>query len=121
MNRPPFNLDRTEQDGIAVLAVAGDVDVDTAWRLREDLTTLLTERDAVVDMSAVEFLDSTGLGVLVAGYRQARNRDHRMALAGAPQRVLDILELTQLTTLFALYDDVPAAAEGLLSEAPSAG
>lgn len=115
MNRPPFALARDDRDSLAVLTVAGDIDVDTAWRLREELTTVLAEQDAIVEMSGVEFLDSTGLGVLVAGYRQGRNSGHRMAIAGAPQRVLDILELTRLTTIFALYPDLDAAADGLLS------
>jgi anti-sigma B factor antagonist len=117
MNRPPFALRRDEHDGLAVLTVVGDIDIDTAWRLREELTTNLSQHDVIVEMSGVEFLDSTGLGVLVAGYRQARNADHRMAIAAAPQRVLDMLELTRLTTLFALYQDLPAAAEGLLEAA----
>ncbi len=115
MNRPPFALSREDRDGLAVLTVSGDIDVDTAWRLREELTTLLAGQDVVVEMSEVEFLDSTGLGVLVAGYRQARSSGHQMAIAGAPQRVLDILELTRLTTIFALYPDLPAATEGLLA------
>ncbi|GAA3517242.1 STAS domain-containing protein [Actinocatenispora rupis] len=114
MNRPPFALDRADRGQIAVLRVAGDVDVDTAWRLREELTTIMAEQDAIVEMSDVSFLDSTGLGVLVAGYRQGRNAGHRMAIASAPQRVLDILELTQLTTIFALYPDLDAATDGLL-------
>lgn len=111
MNRPPFDLSRADRDGIAVLAVSGDVDVDTAEPLREQLTGLLSERDAVVDLSGVLFVDSTGLGVLVRGYREARGSGHRMAIAGTPQRVLDIFELTQLTTLFALFPDVDAALE----------
>lgn len=121
MSRPPFALNREDQNELAVLTVSGDIDVDTAWRLREELTTLLAERDVVVEMSGVEFLDSTGLGVLVAGYRQARNAGHRMAIAGAPQRVLDILELTRLTTIFALYPDLPTATEQLHESASSAG
>ncbi len=104
-----------------MLTVSGDIDVDTAWRLREDLTTLLTTQDVVVEMSGVEFLDSTGLGVLVAGYRQARSTGHQMAIAGAPQRVLDILDLTRLTTIFTLYPDLPTATESLLGSASSAG
>ena len=117
MNRPSFDLVREDRENLTVLTVTGDVDVDTAWRLREELTTVLAERDAEMDMSGVAFLDSTGLGVLVAGYRQARHSGHRMALAGAPQRVLDILDLTRLTTLFSLYSDVPAARRGLSADA----
>lgn len=119
MNRPPFALSREERQGVAVLTVSGDIDVDTAWELREALTETLGERDTVVDMSGVEFLDSTGLGVLVAGYRQARNGERRMAIAGAPRRVLDILELTRLMTIFALYPTVDEAVEGLTDAARS--
>lgn len=121
MNRPTFELTRADRDELAVITVSGDIDVDTAWRLREELTTALAERDAVVEMSGVDFLDSTGLGVLVAGYQQGRNSGHRLAIAAAPRRVLDILELTQLTTIFNLYPDLDAAIEALLGSASSAG
>lgn len=119
MNRPSFDLVREDRGDLTVLTVTGDVDVDTAWRLREELTTVLAERDTVMDLSGVAFLDSTGLGVLVAGYRQARRSGYRMALAGAPQRVLDLLDLTRLTTLFSLYPDVPSATSGLSADAHS--
>ena len=64
-----LGLDVTERDGWAVLSVTGEVDVYTAPKFRERLIELVSEGkyQIVVDLEGVDFLDSTGLGVLVGG------------------------------------------------------
>jgi anti-anti-sigma factor len=113
MSRPPFALTRSEHRGVAVLTVAGEVDVDTCGQLHEELTTTLSEGDVILDMSEVAFIDSSGLNVLVSGHRQARDSQHRMIISGSSRRVLDMLEVTRLTTLFSLHPTVDAAADQL--------
>ena len=64
-----LGLDVEERDGFAVLSVRGEVDVYTAPRFRERLIELVSEgkHRIIVDLEGVDFLDSTGLGVLVGG------------------------------------------------------
>ena len=64
-------------DGIAVIAFAGEVDVYTAPVLRDAISKVLAAGDKamVVDMSEVSFLDSTGLGVLVGRLKAVRMLD----------------------------------------------
>lgn len=113
MNRPPFALTRGEHRGVPVLVVAGEVDVDTCWQLHEELASTLSEGDVIIDMSDVAFIDSSGLNVLVSGHRQARDSKHRMVLSGSSPRVLDMLEVTRLATLFSLHPTLDAAADQL--------
>ena len=69
-----LGLDVKERSGWAVLSVQGEVDVYTAPQFREQLIQLVDQgqRSILVDLEGVEFLDSTGLGVLVGGLRRAR-------------------------------------------------
>ena len=106
-----LGLDVTEHDGIAVLAVQGEVDVYTAPRLREKLVELVTQgkHRIVVDLEAVEFLDSTGLGVLVGGLKRVRSHDGDLSLVCTQHRILKVFEITGLTKVFAIHDTVDAA------------
>lgn len=94
-----------------VLEVGGEVDVYTAPRLRERLVELVEQgaRHVVVDLSRVEFLDSTGLGVLVGALKRLRAAGGTLGLVCAHERLLKIFRITALDRVFALYDTVEAA------------
>jgi anti-sigma B factor antagonist len=94
-----------------VLAVKGEVDVYTAPRLRERLVELVSQghRQLVVDLEGVEFLDSTGLGVLVGGLKRVRSHDGDLGLVCTQSRILKVFEITGLTKVFSIYDSVDAA------------
>ena len=98
-------------DGWAVLAVGGEVDVATAPRLREKLIELVNDGQhrIVVDLTDVEFLDSTGLGVLVGALKRVRTHDGDLALVCTESRVLKVFEITGLTKVFAMYGSVDEA------------
>jgi anti-sigma B factor antagonist len=97
-----------------VLEVGGEVDVYTAPRLRERLIELVEggARNVVVDLSRVEFLDSTGLGVLVGALKRLRAVNGTLGLVCAHERLLKIFRITALDRVFALYDSVEAATSG---------
>lgn len=106
-----LGLDVTERNGYTVLAVRGEVDVYTAPRLRERLVELVSEgvRRMVVDLEGVDFLDSTGLGVLVGGLKRLRSHDGDLALVCTQPRILKVFEITGLTKVFSIHDSVDAA------------
>jgi anti-sigma B factor antagonist len=94
-----------------VLAVKGEVDVYTAPRLREKLVELVSQgrHRIVVDLEGVEFLDSTGLGVLVGGLKRLRSNDGDLGLVCTQSRILKVFEITGLTKVFSIFDSVDAA------------
>ncbi len=106
-----LGLDVTERDGWAVLSVTGEVDVYTAPKFREKLIELVSDGkyQIVVDLEAVDFLDSTGLGVLVGGLKRLRSHDGDLALVCTQTRILKVFEITGLTKVFSIHESVDAA------------
>jgi anti-sigma B factor antagonist len=104
---------RTEQ-GHSVLAVTGDVDVYSAPALGRRLTGLLDsgERRLVVDLSGVDFLDSTGLGVLVAALNRCRDEGGSLSLVCSKPSILKLFAITGLDQVFVIHATVAGAAAG---------
>ncbi|HUR22718.1 MAG TPA: STAS domain-containing protein [Acidimicrobiales bacterium] len=109
-----LGLDVEERDGFAVLSVRGEVDVYTAPRFRERLIELVSEgkHKIIVDLEGVDFLDSTGLGVLVGGLKRLRSHDGDLLLVCTQSRILKVFEITGLTKVFSIHDSVDAAVGG---------
>jgi anti-sigma B factor antagonist len=94
-----------------VLEVGGEVDVYTAPKLRERLVDMVNtgHKQLVVDLSRVEFLDSTGLGVLVGAHRRLRARDGSLDLVCPHERVLKVFRITGLDNVFDIHSSVEEA------------
>lgn len=103
-----------EQAGRTIVEVGGEIDVYSAPTLRDRLNGLVADGQyhLVVDMRRVDFLDSTGLGVLVGGLKRVRSHDGSLVLVCTQDRVLKVFRITGLTKVFAIHDSVEAALEG---------
>ena len=99
------------KDGTEVVDVEGEIDVYTAPRLRDLLIDLVSQGSyqLVVNMQKVEFLDSTGLGVLVGGLNRVRAHDGSLDLVCTRERILKIFQITGLTKVFGIHDTVDQA------------
>ena len=99
---------------VPVVAVSGEVDVYAAPALRDGLTELLQSgKSVVVDLTDVGFLDSTGLGALVAARTAASERGAALPLVCTHQRILKLFTITGLDSVFKIHDTVDAALAGL--------
>ena len=109
-----LGLDLSEREGCSVLAVSGEVDVATVPRLREQLHSLVAQGDRciVVDLDAVDFLDSTGLGVLVGALKRVRSSGGDLQLICTQPRIRKVFEVTGLTKVFNIHDSVDQAVAG---------
>jgi len=105
---------RTEGDK-TVVSVGGEIDVYTAPKLREQIVQLVEDGQyhLVVDMEEVEFLDSTGLGVLVGGLKSVRAHDGSLRLVCTQERILKIFRITGLTKVFPIHSTVAEAVEAI--------
>lgn len=97
--------------GTTVVAVEGEIDVYTAPRLRDCITELVADGvyQLVIDLEGVEFLDSTGLGVLVGGLKKTRAHDGSLQLICTQERLLKIFRITGLAKVFVIHDSADAA------------
>jgi anti-sigma B factor antagonist len=113
-----LKLEHHTTDGIEVVDVEGEIDVYTAPRLRELLIDLVNSGhyQLVVNMEKVEFLDSTGLGVLVGGLKRVRAHDGSLDLVCTQERILKIFRITGLTKVFGIHDGVDEATAARKSE-----
>jgi len=96
----------------SLLSLRGEIDVYTAPRLRQAIIDLVEggATRIVVDMEKVDFLDSTGLGVLVGGLKRVRVKDGSLSIVTTQDKILKIFDITGLNRVFAIHASVDAAA-----------
>jgi anti-sigma B factor antagonist len=94
-----------------VVVVGGEIDVYTAPKLREHIIDLVSNgsHHLIIDMENVDFLDSTGLGVLVGGLKRVRAHEGSLDLVCTQDRILKIFRITGLTKVFAIHATVDEA------------
>lgn len=91
-------MQTTHADGRATVSARGSIDLHSSDELRDALLALIDEghREVVVDLTGVDFCDSSGLNVLVRTYKYARAKDARFTVTGAYGRVENVLRTTGL-------------------------
>ena len=91
-----LSLETRHENGHTIIEVGGEIDVYTAPKLRERITELVDDGHyhLVVDLEKVDFLDSTGLGVLVGGLKKLRAHDGSLQLVCTQERLLKIFRIT---------------------------
>jgi anti-sigma B factor antagonist len=106
-----LTLTTRQVDGRTIVIVGGEIDVYTAPKLRDKISELVNagHHALLVDLEQVEFLDSTGLGVLVGGLKKVRAEDGSMALICSQDRLLKIFRITGLAKVFTIHDSESAA------------
>jgi anti-anti-sigma factor len=115
-------LRTTNVDGRAVLTVSGEIDLETASRLGEELQAAMRDvaPDMVVDLSAVTFMDSTGLKVLIAAQLRAGLAGGGVTLVGLRRAVRRVFEVTGVDDRFAIYATLEEALAGPTAAARAA-
>jgi len=100
-------------EGVLIVDCSGRlVFGEESARVRDTVKQLLAQSPKVVmNLREVNYIDSGGLGTLVALYTTARNNDGSIKLANLTQRVGDLLQVTKLVTIFDVYDSEEKALE----------
>lgn len=116
-----FSVDVHEEGGATVLAVTGELDLRTSPELEERLTRAFDggAELVILDLRQIEFMDSTGLRVLLSAHQRAHETGRRFALVRGADQVERVLTLTGVRDLLTVVD----APEDLLTagEQPSDG
>jgi anti-sigma B factor antagonist len=106
----------TEKRGLrTVLSVKeGRLDAHNSGELKDRILKVLEEggRNLIIDLGDVQFIDSSGLGALLSGYKNANLRSSAFALASLQPRVKSMFELTRLHRVFEIYPGLQEAMDG---------
>lgn len=104
-----------EQDNITTLTLREErLDAHNSNELKAQLLNLFEEGkvNIIIDLSPVRFIDSSGLGALVSGFKNASSRDGGLKLCGLQTQVKSMFELTRLHRVFEIF---PGAEEAVAS------
>ena len=107
-----MQIDERHAGDVTILDLKGKITIgigDVA--LRDSIAQQLQEgkRNLVLNTADVSTIDSSGVGELVAAYTTVTNRDGRLKLLKLPPKLQDILQITQLITVFEVFEDEPSA------------
>lgn len=100
-----------KDDQTSLVRLNGDVDLHTAPEVRQTLNDAIDDGAMliVVDLSAVTFIDSMTLGVLLGASKRVRPRGGQLRLVVTEPSIRKIFEITLLDKIFQLYDDTDSA------------
>jgi len=100
-----FSISLTRSPGRVVLIVRGDLDAATAPRLRDAVVDVVDhdrDRDLVIDIEGVTFIDSSGIYVLIHARKLVHAASRRLTLSGANPGAYKVLDVCGLTSVFDL-------------------
>ncbi len=97
---------------VEVLKLKGRLDASSAKDFKDKINSLVKEKciKVIIDMGAVDFIDSSGLGSLVASLRSVNKSGGDIKICSLQNKVRAIFELTRLHRVFGIYEDSNAAA-----------
>ena len=96
-----------EDAGYTVLELSGEIDLHLSPQARKQILSLLKQgRDLMVDLSAVEYIDSSGVASLVEGFQVAKTDSLRFGLIGVSEAAMQVLQLARLDKVFSIYNTI---------------
>ena len=107
-----------EVDGVCIVALDGRIVLgDESNSLREKLKSLLAEgkKKIVLNMANIKYIDSAGLGTLVAAHLSAKTQGASVRLCHLGNKFHEVLQMTKLLTVFDVYDTEAAAVSSFQS------
>lgn len=106
-----MEVETTNYKRCSVVSVSGRVDSNTAPAFEEALKAVLDEgqHNVILELSGVEFLSSAGLRGMVSTLKACKNAGGDLRVATPSERVVEVMQLAGLTTLFTVFDDLTAA------------
>lgn len=103
----PYQVD--ERDGYAVVRLTGEVDLGTSPEARQAILGCLQKKHhLLVDLSGVEYIDSSGVASLVEGYQLSRSANLDFGLIGVSDAAMNVLRLARLDKVFPIYPSLEA-------------
>jgi anti-sigma B factor antagonist len=107
-----MNLQIEERGRVVLLVVQEErLDAHNSGELKAQMARLFEEgkNNLIIDLQGVKFVDSSGLGAMVSGFKNASSRNGSLKLSGLQLQVKSMFELTRLHRVFEIFPDVDEA------------
>ncbi len=101
-------LSRTSsKSGVKIVDIEGEIDVYTSMELKKELIGFIEggNKKIIINLDKVNYMDSSGLGILVAVLKRLKQEDGYMKLCNMNVGIKKIFEITKLTKFFEIYED----------------
>jgi anti-anti-sigma factor len=101
-----FEMARADSGGVPVLRLKGRLTLGEGSKaLRAGISDIVAEghKYLLLDMAGVTYVDSSGLGAMVAGYNALKSKSGKVGLFQVPKRIQDLLEMSGLTAVFKVF------------------
>ena len=107
----PFLIEIEHRPNGVIARLSGSCTMEVSSTLGECLVELASEQPHVIvlEMSSLDFIESTGLGGIIAGYLRCRRQQGEVRLVAPQESILALLQLTRLTQLFRIFDTIEDA------------
>ena len=89
-----------------IISLRGELDVESSQEMKSEVRKLISSEapNVVIDLTNVNYVDSSGLGTLIALQKDARFNGGSLSIVGASQQIRRVMKMTNLDKLFELYD-----------------
>ena len=103
-----MKINARNREGVTILDVKGRITIGVGDVMLRDAVIEALEagsRNLLLNLQAVSTIDSSGVGELVSSYTTVTNRGGRLKLLNLPPKIMDVLQVTQIITVFDVFDD----------------
>ncbi len=106
MPRTGLHLEKSTNQGRTIVKCSGELRSDASGKLKDEVKALIPQSKSIVlDLTNLTYMDSSGLGALVALYVSCRNAHCELRLINLNKRIAELLRLTKLATIFEGYGE----------------
>lgn len=114
MEESTIKIDIQIKEDIQVVEIEGDIDASTATDVQKQVLPLTTPGSKILlNMTAVPYMSSAGLRMLLSIYRQAEAKEGKLALVGLSEELQDTMSVTGFLDFFKTFDNLEAGLKSL--------
>jgi anti-sigma B factor antagonist len=108
----PLGISQTQVDSVTLLQLKGTLVAGSDVELLDGQVAALLQKGVtsiLLDLGEVNYIDSSGIGALIRAYSSAMQKDAAVKLYRLTRRVYDVLQITRLSSVFEIFNDLPKA------------
>ena len=107
-----MSINTTEKSGVIIVALSGKImGGPEAGQINEQINNSIDQgkKKIIIDLAEVEWMNSSGLGILIGAITTLKNNDGKLSLVNVSDRVENLLRITKLQSVFTIHPDVETA------------